>query len=244
MVLKKIIGGLVLLFLFVPVFLGAIPSSNVLDSAVIVKHPSGSYGSGFLVSPNGHIITNEHVACEFDDCRMVVETRHRKSFTAKILKMDKSEDLALLKIDKVRNLPYLRLGNHWPNKGDKLVLLGYGGNKRLNIVDLTYVRYENWGTHEGVASKGIVPGDSGGAILDIYERVIGVGSALRYSTRTSPSYTLFVPVIDIKRFIADIDLFKVPLDKSVVHKFVNGANIPKQLKKSWWDKIKEWFNEG
>ncbi|MDX2349462.1 MAG: trypsin-like peptidase domain-containing protein, partial [Porticoccus sp.] len=72
----------------------------------------GSMGSGFLISPDGYILTNHHVVEGADE--IVIQLLDRREFDAKIVGFDQRSDLALLKIDS-NNLPALKFA-----KPDKL----------------------------------------------------------------------------------------------------------------------------
>ncbi|HET6511949.1 MAG TPA: trypsin-like peptidase domain-containing protein, partial [Candidatus Kapabacteria bacterium] len=65
-------------------------------------------GSGFLISKDGYIITNDHVAGNATE--IIVTTTDGKEHTARLIASDQTNDVALLKIDG-NNFPYLRLGN-------------------------------------------------------------------------------------------------------------------------------------
>ena len=67
-----------------------------------------SGGSGFIISPDGYILTNQHVVAGADE--LVVKMKDGRYFPAKLLGADKTTDVALLKISSKRVLPYLKMG--------------------------------------------------------------------------------------------------------------------------------------
>ena len=71
--------------------------------------PSRGVGSGFIVSPDGYIVTNAHVVDGANE--VTVRLTDRREFTAKVIGADKRTDIALIKIDAKGNLPALDLSN-------------------------------------------------------------------------------------------------------------------------------------
>src|SRR6478609_10416972 len=71
--------------------------------------PSRGVGSGFIVSPDGYIVTNAHVVDGANE--VTVRLTDRREFTAKVVGADKRTDIALIKIDAKGNLPALDLSN-------------------------------------------------------------------------------------------------------------------------------------
>ena len=72
-----------------------------------------SLGSGFIVSADGYIVTNNHVVADADVIRVTLDQSNGKSeaITAKLVGADEETDLALLKIETKKTLPYLAFGN-------------------------------------------------------------------------------------------------------------------------------------
>ena len=71
--------------------------------------PSRGVGSGFIVSPDGYIVTNAHVVDGANE--VTVKLTDRREFTAKVIGADKRTDIALIKIDAKKPLPALDLSN-------------------------------------------------------------------------------------------------------------------------------------
>ena len=69
----------------------------------------GSTGSGVIISPDGYIVTNNHVVEDSDDLEITLFDKRK--IEAKIIGTDPSTDLALLKINDERNFPFLQMGN-------------------------------------------------------------------------------------------------------------------------------------
>lgn len=150
--------------------------------------PRVGAGSGFLISPDGYILTNNHVVEEFE--KVEVRMQDRRTFAAEVVGTDPSIDLALLKIDpKGDRLPTLPLGDseavrvgEWvlaignPLDFDSTVTVGVVSGKNRQLLSLP--------TDSGVASfiqtdAAINFGNSGGPLLDAAGNVIGINTAIR-----------------------------------------------------------------
>src|SRR5439155_7798015 len=70
--------------------------------------PRGGLGSGFIIAPDGYILTNAHVVADFDDVTVRLADAKRE-FKAKVVGIDKRTDVALLKVD-AKDLPSAKLG--------------------------------------------------------------------------------------------------------------------------------------
>ncbi len=155
------------------------------------KHPKGSHrrefkqrgaGSGFIISKDGYILTNNHVVEGAD--KITVRLADEREFTAKVVGTDPQSDVALIKIDG-KNLPVLPLGNsdkiqvgEWviaignPFELMQTVTVGVVSAKGRNHMGLS--DYENYIQTDAA----INPGNSGGPLLNIHGEVIGINSAI------------------------------------------------------------------
>jgi serine protease Do len=140
-----------------------------------------SLGSGFIISADGHILTNAHVVDGADE--VLVKLTDKREFKAKVLGTDKRTDIALIKIE-ASGLPVAKLGD--PNKlkvGEWVVAIG------------SPFGFENSVTAGIVSAKGralpqesfvpfiqtdaaINPGNSGGPLFNMRGEVIGVNSQI------------------------------------------------------------------
>ncbi|HFQ88638.1 MAG TPA: DegQ family serine endoprotease [Desulfobulbus sp.] len=139
-------------------------------------------GSGFIISPDGYIMTNNHVVENAD--KITVRLNDKREFKAKVIGTDPQSDVAVIKID-ARNLPVLPLGDsdkiqvgEWviaigsPFELNETVTVGVvsaKGRNRMGIND-----YENFIQTDAA----INPGNSGGPLLNIYGQVIGINTAI------------------------------------------------------------------
>lgn len=144
--------------------------------------PSRGVGSGFIVSPDGYIVTNAHVV---DNAKTVtVKLTDRREFTAKVIGADKRTDIALIKIDAKTPLPALDLSHPAPAKQGEWVIaigspFGFENSVTAGIVS---------GVHRALpggqmtpfiqTDVAVNPGNSGGPLLNTAGQVVGVNSQI------------------------------------------------------------------
>ncbi|KHK02855.1 DegQ family serine endoprotease [Desulfovibrio sp. TomC] len=142
-----------------------------------------SMGSGFVISADGYIVTNNHVVDGADEVK--VQFRHNeKPLTAKIIGRDQETDLALLKIDGKSNLPYLEFGDSGKMKVGEWVLaignpFGLENTVTLGIVSAKG-RIIGAGPFDNFiqTDASINPGNSGGPLIDLDGKVVGINTAI------------------------------------------------------------------
>jgi serine protease Do len=137
-------------------------------------------GSGFLISPDGYIVTNDHVVNGSRDIQ--VSLSDDRTFKARVVGVDKATDLAVLKIPG-RGLPYVSFEDAAkPEVGDWVLAVGspfgLGGTATAGIVSAyareigeSYVSYIQ-------TDAAINRGNSGGPMFDVRGHVIGVNTAI------------------------------------------------------------------
>lgn len=145
-----------------------------------------SGGSGFIISPDGYILTNNHVVADADEVDVVLE--NEEHIKAKVVGKDAPTDLALLKIDYKKPLPHLTLGDsdkleigEWvmavgfPLAYGKTVTVGVISAKERKIgISEKSVSFENFLQTDAA----INPGNSGGPLVNIRGEVVGVNTAI------------------------------------------------------------------
>jgi serine protease Do len=145
------------------------------------EEPRRAQGSGFLVDPEGVIVTNAHVVEGAE--RVQVRLFDGRRFTARVVGRDSRVDLALLKIDGVKGLPTLRLGDSNRVRVGELVLaLGHPFGLEHSV---SFGIVSRVGAPLTVAAPGfdfiqtdaaINPGNSGGPLVNMAGEVVGVNS--------------------------------------------------------------------
>jgi S1-C subfamily serine protease len=150
-----------------------------------IRQTLQSIGSGFMVDGAGHIVTNQHVVDRAADLKIEVLTHDGKTHRARFVTGDDKTDLAFIKIETDKPLPFVDLNHLSPNLLGQTVMvvgnaLGYGssisrgvlsGVKRdITIEEITYSDLLQ-------TDAAINPGNSGGPVIDINGALVGVSSA-------------------------------------------------------------------
>jgi serine protease Do len=143
-----------------------------------------SLGSGFIVSPEGYIVTNEHVVQRAADLKISVTTSDGKTYNARYITGSPESDLAFLKIDAKGPLAYVNLHDLSPNLLGETVLvlgnpLGYGISVARGILSAKgrSISVENVDYKDLLQTDAAInPGNSGGPLIDLAGRLIGVSS--------------------------------------------------------------------
>ena len=164
---------------------------------------AGSLGSGFIISADGYIVTNNHLIQGVNGTGTVdtvtVTLSNRKEYTARIIGRDELADLALLKIDG-QNLPYVQWGDsRGARVGDWVVAIGdpygVGSTVTAGIISAINRGITGIGAYDRYiqTDAAINMGNSGGPMFDMSGRVIGINSALISPTGTNVGIGLAIP---------------------------------------------------
>jgi serine protease Do len=143
----------------------------------------GGSGSGVIIDPTGLIVTNNHVVGSYD--RVDVLLSDQKKYVGTVIGRDTDTDLALVRIEPEKKLPFVRWGDirsvkvgQWaiavgnPFGLDRTVTVGIVSAMGRENVNLS--RYENFIQTDA----SINPGNSGGPLLNIHGEVIGINTAI------------------------------------------------------------------
>ena len=164
---------------------------------------AGSLGSGFIISPDGYVVTNNHLIQGIGGTGTVdtvtVTLTNRREYTARIVGRDSASDLALLKID-ASNLPYVNFGDSTRTRvGDWVIAIGnpygLGGTVTAGIVSALHRGITGVGAYDRYiqTDASINMGNSGGPMFDLAGNVIGINSALISPTGASVGIGLAIP---------------------------------------------------
>ena len=147
---------------------------------------SQGMGSGFLINEEGYILTNNHVVENADE--ITVQLNNHDEYQAKVIGRDERTDMALIKIEAGKSLPYLKLGNSSELEiGDTVVAMGnpFGLSQTvtMGIVSQKGRKDINPSGRRLVANfiqtdASINPGNSGGPLLNIYGEAVGINTAI------------------------------------------------------------------
>ena len=170
--------------------------------------PQVGLGSGVIVSPEGYILTNNHVVEGADE--IAVTLNDGRTATAKVIGTDPDTDLAVLKID-LDKLPTIVLGNSDSLQvGDQVLAIGnpfgVGQTVTSGIVSalgrnqLGINQFENFIQTDAA----INPGNSGGALIDVNGNLQGINTAIYSRSGGSMGIGFAIPVSTAKQVLEDI----------------------------------------
>lgn len=181
--------------------------------------PSGM-GSGVIISPDGYIISNNHVVAGANKLEVVLS--NKKSYIATLVGTDPNTDISLLKIEE-KGLPYLNFANSDNIEVGQWVLavgnpLGLNSTVTAGIVSAK-------GRGIGILSSqgkapnpiesfiqtdaAINPGNSGGALVNAVGELIGINSAIQSTTGYYQGYGFAVPANLARKIVEDIKKFGI-----------------------------------
>jgi len=173
-----------------------------------VTQRGGSLGSGFIISQDGFIVTNNHVVAPARPDAVVeqitVTLSDRTEYEAEVVGRDQVADIAVLKINPTRPLPFVRFGDSTQVRvGDWIVAIGnpfgLGGTVTAGIVSAVH-RNINAGLYDRYiqTDASINSGNSGGPMFDLNGNVIGINTALISPTGGNVGIGFAIPAEQIR----------------------------------------------
>ncbi|MDB4908651.1 MAG: putative family peptidase [Gemmatimonadetes bacterium] len=177
------------------------------------QQPQESSGSGFIVSKDGYILTNNHVVADAD--KLTVTLLDRRTFTAKVVGRDPTTDVAVIKIDGAGDLPVVSLGDDASARVGQWVLaignpLGLDFTVTAGIVSakgrgLAGLAQDNYSIQDFIQTDAAInPGNSGGPLVNIRGEVIGINSAIASNTGYYAGYGFAIPVTLARQVMNDL----------------------------------------
>jgi Do/DeqQ family serine protease len=172
------------------------------------NEPQVGLGSGVIVSPNGYILTNNHVVEGADEIDVILnDSRHSR---AKVIGTDPDSDLAVLKLE-LDKLPVIVLGNsELLQIGDPVLAIGnpfgVGQTVTSGIVSALGRNQLGINTFENFiqTDAAINPGNSGGALVDINGHLQGINTAIYSRSGGSMGIGFAIPVSTAKQVLESI----------------------------------------
>jgi len=179
--------------------------------------PEEASGSGFIVSDDGYILTNNHVVADAD--RVNVTLFDKRVFPAKVVGRDSTTDVAVIKIDAGNALPTISLGDdskarvgQWvlaignPLTLDFTVTAGIVSAKGRKATGLLNPNNTNpYAITDYIQTDAAInPGNSGGPLLNIRGEVIGINSAIASGTGRYEGYGFAIPITLAKTVMDDL----------------------------------------
>lgn len=187
------------------------------------RQPQVGYGSGVIITPDGYIITNNHVIDGADE--IAVTLNDKTEYSAKVIGTDPNTDLALIKVE-AKDLPSIPFGNSDELKIGEWVLavgnpmnltstvtagivsakarnLGIIGSNRRRSPNQPNLSIESFIQTDAAVN----PGNSGGALVNLNGELVGINTAIMSQTGSFTGYSFAVPVNIVARVIGDIKEF-------------------------------------
>ena len=171
-------------------------------------------GSGVIISSDGYIVTNNHVVEQAD--KITITLNDKRTYTAKVIGLDPSTDLALLKID-ASELPFLTYGNSDDLKiGEWVLAVGNPFNLTstvtAGIVSAKARDINILGSNTSIESfiqtdAAVNPGNSGGALVNISGELVGINAAIASGTGYYTGYSFAIPASIVKKVVKDLKDF-------------------------------------
>ena len=168
-----------------------------------------SLGSGVFFSSDGYILTNQHVIGD-KNIKVIVELSDGRKINAKIVGIDKGTDLAVLKAD-LGGDAYPSIEIEDSDKvqiGDVVLAIGnpygLGQSVSMGIISATGREYENPYSNYLQTDASINKGNSGGALIDINGRLIGINTIIRSISGGSEGVGLAIPSSVALNVISDL----------------------------------------
>jgi Do/DeqQ family serine protease len=158
-------------------------------------------GSGVIISPDGYIITNNHVVEEADELKVLLNDD--REFTAKLIGTDPKTDVAVIKIE-AENLPTVTLADSAKLRVGDVVFaignpLGVGQTVTMGIVSATGrkvgILEEVQGYEDFIQTDAAInQGNSGGALIDARGRLVGINSAILSNSSGNIGIGFAIPI--------------------------------------------------
>ncbi len=185
--------------------------------------PKKTFGTGFFIDKDGHIVTNFHVVEDEVGIKIQIPSLGKEQFTATVVGVCPDRDIALLKLtdesrkkikEKLGKIPYLELGDSDTIvRTQEILALGYplGQEKLKSTHGIVSGREIVWGESYIQITAPLNPGNSGGPSLNNQGVVIGLNTA---RMKTAQNIGYIIPINDIKSVIQalhNVRLFRSPI---------------------------------
>lgn len=171
------------------------------------------FGSGVIISPDGYIVTNNHVVDGADSIQVTLN--NNQTYTASIVGRDPDTDLALIKIN-AENLPAIKFGNSDDLKlGEWVLAVGNPFNLTSTVTaGIISAKGRSLGMDGNYKLESFIQtdaalnmGNSGGALVNSRGELVGITSAIISPTGTYSGNSFAIPTNIVKKTVADLQKF-------------------------------------
>ncbi|NQY05650.1 MAG: trypsin-like peptidase domain-containing protein [Flavobacteriaceae bacterium] len=166
-------------------------------------------GSGVIISPDGHIITNHHVI--EDAAEISITLNNNKIYKAELVGSDKKTDIALLKVEAEEDLPYIAFANSDNTKiGEWVLAVGNPYNLTSTVTaGIISAKARDLNGDSEIQSflqtdAAVNPGNSGGALVNTNGELVGINTAISSKTGSYVGYSFAVPSNIARKIVEDI----------------------------------------
>ena len=158
--------------------------------------PSHGIGSGFIISPDGYVLTNAHVVA--DASEVTVKLTDRREFVAKVIGVDKRSDVALIKIA-ATGLPTVHFGDSSRLKPGQWVVaigspFGFANSVTAGVVSATARPLDEAYVPFIQTDAAVNPGNSGGPLFNVDGQVIGINAQIYSRTGGYMGMSFAIPI--------------------------------------------------
>lgn len=174
-------------------------------------------GSGVIISPDGYIVTNNHVVAGADE--LTVTLNDKRAFKAKVIGTDPSTDLGLIKIE-ANALPFINFSNSDAVQvGEWVLAVGNPFNLTSTVTagivsakgrDIHILQDQSPIESFIQTDAAINPGNSGGALVNLEGDLIGINAAIASPTGSYTGYGFAIPANIVAKVVDDLKKFGVP----------------------------------
>jgi len=172
--------------------------------------PTIGTGSGVIISPDGYIITNNHVIRGAKELEITLN--NQKSYPAEVIGADESTDIALIKID-AEDLPFVAIANSDNVRvGEWVLAVGNPFNLTSTVTaGIVSAKARNINISRGKMVESFIqtdaavnPGNSGGALVNVRGELVGINTAISSQTGSYVGYSFAVPSNIAKKVVEDL----------------------------------------
>ncbi len=168
--------------------------------------PQVGTGSGVIISPDGYIVTNNHVIAKAN--QLMVTLNDNKTYEATVVGTDPNTDIALLKVEAEASLPYLAFGDSDNVKvGEWVLAVGNPFNLTSTVTaGIVSAKARNLGRNQSFiqTDAAVNPGNSGGALVNTNGELIGINTAITSQTGSYIGYSFAVPSNIARKVVQDL----------------------------------------